>query len=169
MCFRPGKMGHRVGFGLAIVPKGRPIRTDGLPKAPKENPVAKAGAASFTCQKGPPRKDQHGDPRYRPLQLVGQGVGATYSANSNAAFPRSSPSFSTGLIDRRLDSSVGLAHHLDALRRIAADGQSVPLGGTPAPTWNRRFQVRGANGTAIDDHERQWRADAVINGGSKTV
>jgi len=35
---RPGKMRHRVGFGLAIVPQGSPIRTDGLPKAPKENP-----------------------------------------------------------------------------------------------------------------------------------
>jgi hypothetical protein len=35
-------MGHRVGLGIAIVPKGRPIRTDGLPKAPKENPGAKA-------------------------------------------------------------------------------------------------------------------------------
>jgi hypothetical protein len=26
----------------------------------------------------------------------------------------------------------------------------------PRPDLSRRFQVRGANGTAIDDHERQW-------------
>jgi hypothetical protein len=44
-------MGHRVGLGIAIVPKGRPIRTDGLPKAPKENPGAKAGG-EFTAARG---------------------------------------------------------------------------------------------------------------------
>jgi hypothetical protein len=38
-------------LGIAIVPKGRPIRTDGLPKAPKENPGAKAGA-EFTAAWG---------------------------------------------------------------------------------------------------------------------
>jgi hypothetical protein len=43
------------------------------------------------------------------------------------------------------------------------------LGGTPAPTLSRRFQLGEPTGTAIDGHERYWRADAVINGGSKTV
>src|SRR5262249_36660592 len=43
-----------------------------------------------------------------------------------------------------------------AAPRIAADGQPS-LGRPPRPDLSRRFQVRGANGTAIDDRERQWR------------
>ena len=42
-----------------------------------------------------------------------------------------------------------------------------PLGGTPAPTLTEGFRFGEPTGPAIDDHERQWRADAVINGGSK--
>src|SRR5262249_56754133 len=53
--------------------------------------------------------------------------------------------FSTTLIDRRLDSSTRLAHHLDAHRRIAAGGTVVgPEGGTPAPTLSRRFRGSGS-------------------------
>jgi hypothetical protein len=47
MCFRSGKMRHRVGFGLAIVPYGSPIRIDALRKRQKENPGAMAGAKSW--------------------------------------------------------------------------------------------------------------------------
>jgi hypothetical protein len=43
------------------------------------------------------------------------------------------------------------------------------FGRHPPPDLEPKVQVRGANGIAIDGHERQWRADAVINGGSKTV
>jgi hypothetical protein len=42
--------------------------------------------------KGAVAKTINGDPRYRPLQLVGQRSGAAYSATSNAAFPRGRPS-----------------------------------------------------------------------------
>jgi hypothetical protein len=35
---------------------------------------------------------------------------------------------------------------IDVAVQHAADGQFAPLGGTPAPTLSRRFQVRGANG-----------------------
>src|SRR5262249_1759874 len=75
--------------------------------------------------------------------------------------------FSTTLIDRRLDSSTRLAHHLDAHRRVGAGGKVVgPEGGTPAPTLSRRFRgsgsqrvplstVMNANGEADAGHKRR--------------
>src|SRR4029450_9508176 len=40
--------------------------------------------------------------------------------------------------------------------RIAADGQPS-LGRHPRPDLSRRFRFGEPTGTAIDDHERQWR------------
>src|SRR5262245_31923830 len=72
MCVRPGKMGHRVGFGLAIVPQGPPIRSDGLPKAPKENPGARPGTllASLTNQRAAAMV-MSGDPRTPTVRAGG--------------------------------------------------------------------------------------------------
>jgi hypothetical protein len=45
-----------------------------------------------------------------------------------------------------------------------------PLRGTPAPTLSRRFQVRGSQrGPLLMIMNVDGGADAVINGGSKTV
>jgi hypothetical protein len=79
-------------------------------------------------------------------------------------------SSSTTLIDRGLDSPTGVAHHLDAHRKIAAGGQLRSLGRHTRPEFEPKVQTLGEpTGTAFDVHERHWRADAVINGGSKTV
>jgi hypothetical protein len=48
-----------------------------------------------------------------------------------AVAPAARPKFSTALIDRWLDSSKGLAHHLDADRRIEAVGQFLPWAAHP--------------------------------------
>ena len=61
-----------------------------------------------------------------------------------------------------------LAHYMaptEGLRLLA----SWAFGRHPRPDFEPKVQTGEPTGTAIDDHERQWRADAVINGGSKTV
>ena len=79
-------------------------------------------------------------------------------------------SFSTTLFDRGLNSSGGLAHHLDAHRRIAAGGQLRSLGRHTRPEFEPKVSDAGSQRVPLlTGHERQWRADAVINGGSKTV
>jgi hypothetical protein len=56
-------------------------------------------------------------------------------------------SSSTTLIDRGLDSPTGLAHHLDAHRRIAAGGQLRSLGRHTRPEFEPKVSdARGANG-----------------------
>jgi hypothetical protein len=79
--------------------------------------------------------------------------------------------FSTALIDRRLDSSEGLAHHLDAHRRIAAVGQPRSQGRVTRPDFEPKVHRFGEpTGTAIDGSRTAMAGPMlVINGGSKTV
>jgi hypothetical protein len=80
-------------------------------------------------------------------------------------------SSSTTLIDRRLDSSRGLAHHLDAHRRIAAVGQPRSQGRVTRPDFEPKVHGFGEpTGTAIDGSRTAMAGPMlVINGGSKTV
>ena len=57
---------------------------------------------------------------------------------------------------------------MDAHRRVAADGQ-LCLGGTPAPTLSRRFKPGSQRVPLLMIMNVNGGADAVINGGSKTV
>src|SRR5262245_42231263 len=74
-----------------------------------------------------------GGPSQPDFATLGRDGGsvATYSIDRNSAVQRRRPSSSTTLMDRRLDSSKRLAHHLDADRRIEAGGQFLPWAAHP--------------------------------------
>src|SRR5215510_11698537 len=98
MCVRPGKMRHRVGFGLAIVPQGPPIRTDGLPKAPKENPGARPGTllASLTNQRAAAMV-MSGDPRTPTVRAGGlETVGDWLYSSTFGRWPSSRHEYAGG-------------------------------------------------------------------------
>src|SRR5262245_58788171 len=74
-------------------------KIDPTPRVPMLETVGRTSSGPYLISterlrrlKGPPRRIKHGDPPLPTSATGGTGVGATYSANSNAAFPRNRPS-----------------------------------------------------------------------------